>query len=92
MDFTVTIAKSALKDLEEIVKFIAHENPERAQEVGDKLIEKALGLNRFPDRHVLCPNRDNVRKFPVSPFIINKGKGRVTVLRFWHSARQNPML
>jgi len=96
MDFKVTFARSALRDLEEIVGFIAHDDPQTAQEVGDRLLNKALSLHLFPERHARCPNRDDVRKMPVAPFVIyyriSKRKERVTILHFWHSARQNPML
>jgi plasmid stabilization system protein ParE len=86
MDFQVTFSRNELRDLEEIVGFIARDN----------LIDKALGLNRFPSRHACCPNRNNVGKVPVGPFVIyyrvNIGRGRITILHFWHSARQDPML
>jgi plasmid stabilization system protein ParE len=96
MDFKVAFSKNALKEIEAIQQFIGEDDPERAREVCDELFKKAISLNLFPYRHALCPHRDNVRKVPVSPYLIyyriNERKRRVTILHFWHSARQHPML
>jgi plasmid stabilization system protein ParE len=96
MDFKVTFSKSALRDLEEIVRFIARDDPIRARNLGDKLLDKALSLRLFPHRHALFPHRDNIRKVPMPPYLIyyriNEAKGRVTILHFWHGARQNPFM
>lgn len=96
MDFQVTFSKNALNELEEILKFIGKDDPEAARDFCTKLLAKSLRLNRFPFRHTICPQRANVRKIPVPPYLIyyriNELKHRITILHFWHSARQYPML
>ena len=44
MDFKVLITDTALADLREIVEFVAHDDPQAAARVGEKLIARALSL------------------------------------------------
>jgi toxin ParE1/3/4 len=96
MDFQVVFSESALTELEEIVAFIAYENPDAAKNLYDRLRQAALSLWRFPKRHRAVPHRLNVRKVSVDSYTIyyrvNEGKHRVTILHFWHGARLPPHL
>lgn len=96
MDFKVTFSKRALRELAEITKFIAQDNPDAAQHLSDKLLEDAASLSHFPLRYAKDAHRAGVRKMPTPTYLVyyevNEGKRTVTILHFWHSARQHPML
>ena len=96
MDFKVTFSKRALRELADITTFIAQNNPDAARELSDQLLEHAASLSRFPFRHAKDHHRAGVRKMPVPPYLvyyaINESKRIVTILHFWHGARQHPML
>jgi hypothetical protein len=44
MDYKVLITGSALRDLSEIVKFVALDDPQAARKLGENLINRALSL------------------------------------------------
>jgi plasmid stabilization system protein ParE len=92
MDFQVAFSKSALAELEEILAFISHDEPQAGKKFYEKLRQKALSLGKFPKRHAAVSFRANVRKLPVRPYTIyyriNEAKRRVTILHFWHGARR----
>jgi plasmid stabilization system protein ParE len=95
MDYKVTFSTKALNELAEITKFIAQDNPESASELADKLVSLANGLSRFPSRHAKDSYRRGIRKMPAAPYLIyyaiNENKRVVTILHFWHGARQHPI-
>ena len=96
MDFKVTFSKRSLRELAAIIEFIAKDDPDAAREFGEKLLDKAASLSRFPLRHTKDTHRERVRKMPAPPYLIyyaiDESKRRVTILHFWHSARQHPLL
>jgi plasmid stabilization system protein ParE len=96
MDFQVAFSKSALEELKEIHASISYENPRAGDNFYGRLRQNALSLRRFPNRHRAVPHRLNIRKFSVGNYTIyyrvNELKRRVTVLHFWHGARQPPFL
>jgi plasmid stabilization system protein ParE len=51
MAWKVLITDSALADLREIVDFIAQDNPEAAERMGQRLVARALDLAEMPERH-----------------------------------------
>ena len=95
MDFKVTFSKKALNELADITTFIARDNPDAAGELSEKLLEQAASLKRFPFRHAKDHHRARVRKMPAPPYLvyyaIDENKRTVTILHFWHSARQHPI-
>ncbi len=94
MDFKVLIADSAIADLKEIVEFVAHDNPHAALRLGEKLLDRALGLTTMPERFPFHDRRRGIRKMPVPPFLVfytcNEAGGGVNILHFWHGARSLP--
>jgi toxin ParE1/3/4 len=96
MDFRVILSKKALRELGEITRFIAKENPDAARELRDKLLAQALELKHFPFRHARGSHRAGVRKVPVGSYLVyysvNEAARTVTILRFWHSSRQPPFV
>jgi addiction module RelE/StbE family toxin len=96
MDFRVIFSKQAIRDLTAITKLVAHNDPNAARELGDRLVASALSLRSFPLRHVKYPLRHGTRKMPVSPYVIyyvvDEAARVVTIRHFWHGSRQPPIL
>ena len=94
MDFKLLIAESAIADLKQIVEFIADDNRTAAARVGEKLLEHALTLATMPERFPLHDRARDIHKMSAPPFLIfyniDKAKGAVNILHFWHSARRSP--
>ena len=55
MGFKVVITDNAVADLQEIVQFVAQDDPVAAIRLGEKLIASALSLVELPVR---CPFHD----------------------------------
>jgi plasmid stabilization system protein ParE len=96
MDFRVEITNPAIADLAEIVSYIARDNPEAAATVGNNLLDEALSLAASPLRGSPCQKLPGVRKLTLRPFKIffrvSESPNLVEILRFWHSARSEPIL
>ena len=94
MDFKVLIADSAITDLKEIVEFVAQDDADAAIRLGNKLIDRALALQNFPQRFPFHDERRGIRKMPLPPFLVfyicDEKAHAVNVVHFWHGARQSP--
>lgn len=94
MDFKVLITDSALNDLREIVRFVAKDDPQAAQRLGEKLISRAMTLATMPDRHAFHDKQRGIRKMPLVPYLVfftcDKEASVVYIIHFWHGARLSP--
>jgi toxin ParE1/3/4 len=94
MGFPVILTPQALEDLQQIVSFIARDNPERARSFGNELIDKALSLATLPQRGRVMPelNDPDVREIVYGSYriIYEALLEKIYVLRFWHGARGEP--
>jgi plasmid stabilization system protein ParE len=94
MGFQVILSPQAIERLEEIVHYIARDNPSAAERFGMRLIDQAQLLRDFPELGSPCRKRPGVRRLLCKPyFIYYRVKQRaqvVEVLDYWHSARQEP--
>ena len=92
----VILTPQALEDLQQIVSFIARDNPDRARSFGNELIDKALSLTNFCERGRITPelNDENVREIVHGSYriIYEAMPDKIYVLRFWHGARGEPVL
>ena len=70
MAYKVVIAQSAIEDLQEIVSYIAQDDPQVANRVGNKLIDHALTLGAFPERCPLFDTAQGIRKTVAAPYLI----------------------
>jgi len=91
MDFKVILSPLALDDLQEIVRYIAVDDPNAAERLGTRLINVADTLRKLPHRGTKVRQRPGVRKILFSPYLIfyqtDDAARCVKVLRFWHGAR-----
>ncbi|MCE0496739.1 MAG: type II toxin-antitoxin system RelE/ParE family toxin [Methylacidiphilales bacterium] len=96
--YQVVITPYASGDLERIVRYIARNNPDVAQQFGEKLVDRALSLSET----VVCqsggrlPKRPGVRKLIEGNYLILyrvlPEQNKVRVLRFWHGAQDRAKL
>ena len=97
-EFQVVFTPYAVGDLEQIVRYIARDNPDAAQQFGDKLVDRALSLSE----PLVCQSGGRLRKRPGVRKLIEGNylilyrtlpeQNKVRVLRFWHAARDRVRL
>lgn len=93
MAFKVLVTEFANEDLAELVRFIAHNNPQAADRFGLALIEKLKLLHDHPKLGRIVPERadPHLREIIYSPYRIvyrvHEERQLVEILRFWHGAR-----
>jgi len=96
MDFQVEVTTPAIADLADIVSYVAADNPTAAEKLGNALLNAALGLMDAPFKGSRYPRLAGVRKLTLKPYKIfyrvDEKTKVVEILRFWHSARNEPDL
>ena len=96
MGCKIIFAPQAIADLAEIVRFIAKDDPESARRIGDALIDRVAILENFPLLGSPYPKRPGVRKMVSKPYLIFyrafPDQERVDILRYWHSAQEQPTI
>jgi toxin ParE1/3/4 len=98
MDYKVILSPRAIQDLEEIVRYIAFDNPVRAESFGQELITKAKMLANFPEMGRLVPElkgsgaRELIHRSYRIVYRVNHESRAVEVSRFWHGAQGAPEL
>jgi plasmid stabilization system protein ParE len=96
MDFKVTISRNAEVELEEILTYIARDNPDAGLALYNELRRSALSLRQLPLRNLAVLSRRNIRRMLAHPYWIyyriSESKRRVEIVHFWHSARQPPFV
>jgi toxin ParE1/3/4 len=98
MDFQVKISPVALRELAEITEYISVDDPMAVAAFVESLLSAAASLHRFPNRHGKVRRKSQrgltYRKAALESYLIyyhvNDKSRVVTVLHFWHSARQPP--
>ncbi len=96
MGFKVIFAPQAIEQLDEIVRYIAKDNPTAAEKFGIRLVERTALLADFPEIGKPYLKRKNVRRLYCQPYWIyyrlQREKRIVEIMDFWHSARRNPYI
>lgn len=93
MDFKVILSPRSIQDLQEIVTYIAIDNPSAAKSLGDSLIERARSLCSLPERGRQVPEigQPEIREIVLGSYRIVYRLRRearvVEIARFWHAAR-----
>lgn len=94
MGYQVIFSPQAIARLEEIVRYIAEDNPAAAHRLGMKLVDRAELLAEFPELGRPFPKRAGVRRLSVRPYLIyyryKPAEQVVQILDFWHGARLDP--
>lgn len=98
MGYQVTLSPSARRDLEEIVRYISLDSPQRAIDFGLFLVSQTKRLSEYRKWGRRVPEfaDDEIREIIVRSYRIiyrvDDRKERVEVVRFWHGARGDPSL
>jgi addiction module RelE/StbE family toxin len=96
MGCKIVFSPQAIADLEEVVHFIAKDDPAAAVRIGNALIGRVEILENFPLLGAPYPKRPGVRKLVSPPYLIfyrpRLKENSVDVLRYWHGAQREPDL
>jgi len=98
MGWQVIIAPAAQSDLGDIVRYIAHHNPDAAARLGFELITRAESVASFPEIGRVVPEfrRPNLREIICRSYRIiyrmQREDQRIQIVRFWHGARGFPRI
>jgi plasmid stabilization system protein ParE len=91
MEWKVSLTRRAEEDLEEIVRYIARDNPVAAEKFGRAILFRVESLSRQPAMGIVVRNWKNIRALLDRKYYIvyhyNKPTAEIKVPRFWHSAR-----
>jgi len=96
--YQVVFTPYASNDLEKIVRYIAWDNPDAAQHVGEKLVVRAMSLQErlVSQSGSRLPKRPGVRKLIEGNYLILyrilPEQNKVRILRFWHGAQDRSKL
>jgi len=97
MDYQVILSPRAIRDLQEIVRYISFDNPTVAAGFGAQLIEKTRVLAKFPELGRAVPEfanpaiRELIFKSYRIVYRVNHDRRLVEVARYWHGARGTPI-
>lgn len=95
MDYEVEFSPESAEDLESIVKFIAIDNPTRAESFGNELVDLAMELSFMPRRGRVVPEfaNPNIRELIEGNYRIvyriRDEEAMVDILRFWQASQDN---
>ena len=93
-EFQLRITSQAARDLRDIVRYIARDNPAAAERFGLALVEKAELLKTFPMLGKKVKGRGDDRVLVREPILIfyrpDIAAGVIVIKRFWHGARGMP--
>jgi len=92
----VILSPRAIEDLEEIVRYIAQDSPDRACVFGDALVARTKQLADFPEAGRVVPAyhdpdaREIIHRSYRIIYRLSRDGAAVEVSRFWHAARGTP--
>lgn len=98
MDYRLIWTDTAISDLQDVVKFIALDNPTAGKEVGYNIVNKIETLRDFPFSGRKVPEKEDIRirEICFNPFRlvyeIDEIKKSIYILRIWHSSRGKPFI
>lgn len=94
MAYKVIYAPAAIARLEDIVRYIAADDPITAEAFAFHLIDRAELLADFPELGTAYQKRQNIRRLRCDPYFIyyrlNSKERVVEIMEFWHAARREP--
>ena len=96
--YQVELSPLALRDLEEIVAFIAADNPLAAERFGHRLIDEAEAIALHPFAGRVVPEfrdptlRERIFRAYRIVYSVHEQSELIVVSRFWHAARGKPLI
>ena len=96
MGWKIIFAPQALEELEQIVRFIAQDDPRAAIRFGDYLVDRAESLSNFTELGTRYYKRANVRRLLCKSYYLyyrlDRKEQTIEIMDYWHSARRQPEL
>ena len=98
MGFKIVLTKPAVADLGSLVSYIAHDNPQAAEQFGNEIVAKTETLEQFPHFGRVVPEfkDESIREIIHRPYRIvyrvREEQKHIEILRIWHAARGIPRL
>jgi toxin ParE1/3/4 len=98
MDFKIIWSPRGLESLQQVIEYIARDNPDAARRIGEAILNKSKLLQAHPQlgRQFEPLNTEDVREIQVRPYRIiyrvHVRRRQITILTVWHGARQEPEL
>lgn len=96
MGWKIIFAPQALGELEQIVRFIAQDDPQAAIRFGDYLVDRAESLANFPEMGTPYRKRANIRRLLCKSYHIyyrvRRKEQTIEIMDCWHSARREPRI
>ena len=94
MGWKIIFAPQAIAQLEQIVRFIAQDDPQAAIRFGNYLVDRAESLANFPELGTPYRKRPNVRRLLCKSYFIyyrlRREEQVIEIMDYWHSARREP--
>lgn len=96
MAFRVRWSEQAVKDLEDIVHFLSHRDPEIARSLAERIIERLEAAAEYPLSGRLVPEKNDpsIREVILTPYRlvywVEENRQAISVVRIWHAARGTP--
>ena len=87
-----------LEDLRDLIRYIAADNPDAAERLGNAIIRRVEGLKEFPKMGRTVPEvgNDLIREIILAPYRVvyelDETESIIAVIRVWHGARGKPEL
>jgi toxin ParE1/3/4 len=97
MDYQVRLSRSARLDIEDIVRYISGDDPDRAATFGTFLVKHTERLGQFPELGRVVPELgdDSIREIIVRAYRvvyrIDHRKRLIEVIRFWPRGERHPI-
>jgi plasmid stabilization system protein ParE len=93
MGYKVIFGAKADRDLLEIVRFIAQENPAAAEQTGLAIVDATLKLDELPYRCPVVAGRRDFRRLVVAPhyavcYRVNEDLRTVEIATIWDGRRK----
>jgi len=96
MGWKIIFAPQSLEELEQIVRFIAQDDPQAAIRFGDYLVDRAESLANFPELGTPYRKRANIRRLLCKSYYIyyriQRKEQAIEIMDYWHSARREPKI
>ena len=93
MGWKVALTEDADRDLEEVVAFLAQQNPAAAERIGLELVDLIFSLDQMPHRGAPVRKRPGLRKLAHRHYLViyrvNEAAALVEIVRVWDN-RQDP--
>jgi plasmid stabilization system protein ParE len=98
MDYQVVLSSSSRRDLQDIVRYIALDDPSKALQFGRFLIHHTKSLGQFPERGRVVPELEDgkireiiIRRYRVIDRL-NHLTRSIEIIKFWHAGRGRPVV